>query len=215
MKDFSIVSARVLLRAHSVAPIRGFIPPSVIVLGDKMDLAQEVFFNDIKVSEFVVSASNRLVVRIPDTQVGKEFRNIQIFSSANLAKMSAVLAFGLVQPWKQVEGLERLIQSWMMVFFTTPGSDVFDPGSGGGVRSIIGKNTDAHGKGISADLALAIEKTQTELRKLQSKNSRIPLSEKLLSASLTSMNFDSTSSTLQARVALKNMLGEQAEVSVR
>lgn len=215
MKDFSIITARVLLSIHSIAPIRGFNPPSVVVLGDKMNLTQEVFYNDIKVTEFIISASNRLVVRIPQSQVGKDFISIQVFSSVSVTKTSASLAFELVQPLRQVSGLERLIQSWMMVFFTTPGSDVFDLQSGGGVRSIIGKNTNVQGKGVSADLALAIDRTQTELRRLQSKNSKIPLSEKLLSATLGAMSFDDKTTTLSATVALKNMLGEQAEVSVR
>lgn len=215
MKDFSIIAARVLLKVHSIAPVRGFTPPSVVVLGDKMNLAQEVLFNGVKVTEFVVSASNRLVVRIPDSQVGKEFTGIQVFSSVNITRTSAALSFELIKPFKQVEGIERLVQSWMMVFFTTPGSDVFDTKSGGGVRSIIGKNTNTRGKGVSADLALAIERTQTELLRLQPKNSRIPLSEKLLSATLSSMDFDSSTTTLNATVSLKNMLGEDAEVSVR
>lgn len=215
MKDFSIISARVLLKVHSIAPIRGFRPPSVVVLGDKMNLAQEVFYNNIKVTEFVVSASNRLVVRIPDSQIGKEFSHIEVFSNVNITKSSAALSFELARPFRQVEGMERLVQSWMIVFFTTPGSDVFNVQSGGGVRSIIGKNTDVQGKGVSADLALAIERTQTELRKLQAKDSRIPLSEKLLSAALTGLNFDDRTTTLSATVEIKNMLGEQAEVSVR
>lgn len=215
MKDFSIIAARVLLKVHSLAPIRGFNPPSVTVLGDKMNLAQEVFYNEIKVTEFVISAPNRLIVRIPDSQVGREFVSIQVFSSVNITKTSAALSFELIQPMKQVEGMERLIQSWMIIFYTNPGSDVFDTKSGGGVRSIIGKNTNTQGKGVSADLALAIERTKSELLRLQAKDSRIPLSEKLLSASLTNMNFDDKTATLSATVALKNMLGEQAEVSVR
>ena len=215
MRDFNIIAARVLLNIHSVAPIRGFNPPSITVLGDKMNLAQEVFFNDIKVTEFLISASNRLVVRIPPSQIGKDFHSIQVFSSVNITKTSAALSFELIQPLRQVEGIERLIQSWMMVFFTTPGSDVFDLKSGGGVRAIIGKNTNTQGKGVSADLALAIDRTQSELLRLQSKNSKIPLSEKLLSATLGAMSFDDKTTTLSATVALKNMLGEQAEVSVR
>lgn len=215
MKDFSIISARVLLKIFSIAPIRGFNPPSVVVLGEKMNLTQEILYNGIKVQEFVVSAANRLIVRIPESQIGKEFLGIQVFSSVNIARTSAVLSFELSQPFRQVAGIERLIQSWMIVFFTTPGSDVFDTSSGGGVRSIIGKNTNAQGKGVSADLALSIDRTQAELLRLQSKNPRIPLSEKLLSATLSAMNFDSSTSTLLATVALKNMLGEQADVSVR
>lgn len=215
MKDFSIIAARVLLKVHSVAPIRGFNPPSVVVLGDKLNLTQEVFYNELKVTEFVVSAPNRLVVRIPESQVGKEFVGIQVFSSVNVTKTSSALSFELIKPLRQIEGIERLVQSWMIVFFTSPGSDVFDLKSGGGVRAIIGKNTNTQGKGVSADLALAIERTQNELLRLQSQNSKIPLSEKLLSATLSAMNYDDRTTTLSATVALKNMLGEQAEVSVR
>jgi hypothetical protein len=215
MKDFSIIAARVLLKIHSVAPIRGFNPPSVVVLGDKLNLTQEVFYNNIKVTEFVISAPNRLVVRIPTSQVGKEFVGIQVFSSVNVTKTSSALSFELIKPLRQVEGIERLVQSWMIVFFTSPGSDVFDLKSGGGVRSIIGKNTNTKGKGVSADLALAIERTQSELLRLQAQNSKIPLSEKLLSATLNAMNYDDRTTTLSATVGLKNMLGEQAEVSVR
>jgi hypothetical protein len=215
MKDFSIISARVLLPVHSIAPIRGFRPPSIVVLGSKLDLTQEVFYNEIKVSEFAVTSSTRLIVRIPESQIGRDFTGIQIFSSVNLTRSTAALSFELPQPMKQVEGLERLIQAWMIVFFTTPGSDVFDPSSGGGVRSIIGRNTDAYGSGVSADLAIAIDRTKSELLRLQSQNSSMPLSEKLLSAELTSMSFDATTTTLNATVSLKNMLGEQAQVSVR
>jgi hypothetical protein len=215
MKDFNIVAARVLLNIHSIAPVRGFVPPSIVVLGDKMNLAQEVYYNGVRASEFVVSAANRLVVRIPDSQVGKDFTGIQVSSTVSITRASAALSFELIQPLHQVEGIERLIQSWMMVFFTTPGSDVFDMKSGGGARSIIGKNTNTQGKGVSADLALAIDRTQTELIRLQSKNSKIPLSEKLLSATLGAMSFDDKTTTLLATVELKNMLGEQAEVSVR
>ena len=215
MKDFNIIAARVLLKVHSISPIRGFNPPSIVVLGDKLNLTQEVFYNNIKVSEFVISSDKRLVVRIPDSQIGKEFVGIQVFSNVNITKSSAALSFELIKPLKQVEGIERLVQSWMLVFFTSPGSDVFDLQSGGGVRAIIGKNTNTKGKGVSADLALAIERTQNELLRLQSKDSRIPLSEKLLSATLSAMNYDDRTTTLFATVALKNMLGENAEVSVR
>lgn len=215
MKDFSIISARILLKVHSLSPIRGFNPVSVVVLGEKLNLTQEVFYNGIKVTEFAVSSPSRLIVRVPTSQIGKDLSDIRIFSSANVAKASATLSFELMRPLKSVEGIERLIQSWMMIFFTTPGSDVFNPKSGGGVRAIVGKATDHKGKGVSADLALAIERTKNELLALQSKNPRIPLSEKLLSASLSGLNFDDSTTTLVATVALKNMLGDQAEVSVR
>src|SRR3972149_4245496 len=98
MKDFSVISAKVLLKIHSIAPIRGFLPPSIIVLGDKLNLTQEVFYNNIKVTEFVISSQNRLVARIPDSQVGKDFTSFQVFSSVNVTKTTAALTFELQRP---------------------------------------------------------------------------------------------------------------------
>lgn len=215
MRDFRIVSARILLKVHSVAPIRNFFPPSVIVLGDDLDLTSEVLYNGVTVLEFFKSSSSRLVVRIPDSQVGKSFDSIQVFSSVAIAKRDAVLSLAVRHPVESIQGLDRMIQCWVMIFMTTPGSDVFTPKSGGGGQAIIGRNTDRTGKGVAADLTLAIDRTKTELAQLQAKRGNLPLSEKILSCTLDSTQFDQVTATLSAQVTLKNMLGNQAEVAVR
>lgn len=215
MKDFRITSARILLKVHSVAPVRNFLPASVMVLGEDFNLASEVFYNGERVKEFFVSTPSRLLVRIPESQIGKSLDSLRVFSSVAVARRDAVLTLAIARPAEAIQGMDRLVQCWMMVFLTTPGSDVFAPKSGGGGQSIIGRNTDKSGKGVAADLTLAIERTKTELLQLQSRRSNIPQSEKLLSSNLESTQFDERTSTLSARVSLQNMLGNQAEVSVR
>ena len=214
MIDFQIVSAKVELKVQSIAPIRGFYPPSVLIIGSGLDKTKEVLFNDIEAREFIISSPSRLVVRIPESQVGKALRGIRVFSTVPVSRKDAVLELGFPKPMKSVSGMERLVQNWMLIFMSTPGSSIFNPSSGAGGRSIIGRTTDRYGKGVSADLAQAIDKTKTELISIQGKNPRIPLSEKLLSSDLESLNFDSNTATLHARVAIKNMLGDNAEVSV-
>lgn len=215
MKDIRIVSARHLLKVHSIAPIRGFLPPSIVVLGYELDKASEVFYNEIQTTEFIIQSSSRLVVRIPEPAVGKDFTSIKVLSSVQASKKNAEISFKLNNPLQSVSGIDRLIQSWLLVFLTTPGSDVFDKQSGGGAQSLIGKTTDRSGKGVSADLALAIERTNSQIIKKQSVAKSVPLSEKLLSSSLDQIVFDSTTGTLSARVSIQNMVGEQAELSVR
>jgi hypothetical protein len=105
------------------------------------------------------------------------------------------------------------VQTFVLVFLTTPGSDIWEPSSGGGATAIIGKNTNYRGKGVAADLVLALDRTKSEIRQFQAKMN-IPLSEKLLSVDLQSLNFVAEESALNARVALTNMLGDQAEVAV-
>lgn len=215
MIDFKIVSAKVLLKVHSVSPIRGFLPPSLIILGEKMDLTQEVLFNDITVKDFIIASKTRLIVRIPESQIGKELNSLKVFSSAALTRADSELSLEVLRPISTISGMERLVQSWMMIFLTTPGSDVFDPSSGGGAKAIIGRTTDRNHKSVAADLVLSIDRTKNELLRLQAKRQGIPLGERLLSSDLETLNFDESTSVLSAKVSLKNMLGNQAEVAIR
>jgi hypothetical protein len=67
---------------------------------------------------------------------------------------------------------------------------------------------------VTADLAIAIDRTKTEILRKQSKSVNIPSAEKLLSCNLEQIMFDDKTGTLSARVSIQNMLGDQAEVSV-
>lgn len=214
MRDFRIVHARSILDVFSVAPIRGFNPPSIVVVGKDLNSTAEILYNGVLAPEFVVSSSTRLIVRIPPTQVGKDLTDFKVFASRPLQKKDASLILELSKPFQIVEGLDRLIQSWMIVFLTTPGSDVFTPSSGGGARNIVGSNTDRTQKSAAADLAVAIQRTESELIKLQAKSPSVPPEEKLLSASLDAVSFDDTTGTISARVQLKNMVNQSAAVSL-
>lgn len=214
MKDFRIITAKVVLNVYSIAPIRGFLPLSILVSGEKLNTASEVLYNGISVSEFAVVAPNRLVVKVPKSQIGQKFQDIKVLSPVSVVKADAVLSFGVTTPPKTVSGIDRLVQSWVIVFMTTPGSDIFTPNSGGGAVAIIGRPTDRTGKGVAADLAIAIERTKQEILRLQAGSQIIPPSEKLLSSSLDSIQYDQASTVTSARVNIQNMIGNFAEVSL-
>lgn len=214
MRDFRIVQAKVLLNVYSVVPIRGFQPPSIAVIGDKMNLAKEVLYNGIQAPEFSISAPNRLVVKLPVSQVGKALNELQVISSTALTKASAAISFGLGKPPQTLLGMDRLVQSWIMIFFSTPGSDMFNKSSGGGAKALVGRVTNKSGKNVAADLAQAVERTRTELLRVQGLNLKIPPSERLLSSEISSIQFDDRNTILSGRVELRNAVGQRAEVTV-
>ncbi len=214
MRDFRIVSARVQLKVVSIAPIRGFLPQSIAVVGEDLDKTSEVRYNGIQAEEFVVQTPSRMIVKVPRSQIGKPFSDLRVLSTVALSKKSAVLNLGLDRPLRTVSGIDRLIQSWVLVFMTTPGSDIFSPSSGGGGISLVGRSTDRTGKGVTADLAMGIEKTKQELLRLQASNQSIPPSERLMTTSLDVVEFDERTTVLSARVNIQNMLGDVAEVSL-
>jgi hypothetical protein len=215
MRDFRIAQAKSILTVTSVAPVRGFYPPSVVAVGKNLNTTNQVFYNGVEATDFMISSSTRILVKLPPSQVGKAFTDIKVLSNTPVSTQDAFISLGLDRPAKTLQGLDRLIQAWLMLFMTTPGSDLFDPTQGGGVRGILGRNTDGQGNGIAADLAQAIERTNSQLLALQAQNRRIPPSERLLSASLTSISFDDQTSSLYAQVQLVNALGQNASVTVR
>jgi hypothetical protein len=214
MKDLRVVTAKVALKTISISPLRGFLPQSVLVVGEKLNQADEILYNGVQADEFVIASSTRLIVKVPTSQIGKPFTDLKVLAPVSVAKADAVLSLGLTRPLKTVSGIDRLVQSWLLVFLTTPGSDVFAPNSGGGGAAIIGRSTDRTGKNVAADLALAIEKTKQEIMRTQAENQTIPPSEKLLASSLDSVAFDEKTTVLSARVSIQNMIGDVAEVSL-
>lgn len=214
MKDFRVVRARTLLKLNSLLPIRGFQPPSILVTGESLDQTEEVLYNGMTANEFSVAGADRLIIRIPPSQIGKDLLNLKVFSSSSLGEGGSILKLSLHPPVKMVSGVDRMVQAWLLEFMTTPGSDIFSPDSGGGGRSLVGRNTDGTGKGIAADLSLAVERTKNRLMKLQAGQPRLPPSERLLSCTLSDVQFDPSSTTLSAVISLYNMLGDGADVSL-
>ena len=214
MNDLRIITAKVLLPVSMVAPIRGFYPPSLMVIGKDLSTATEIEYNGVLTSEWIVSSPTRLVVRIPPSQVGLRFTGLRVFADIAPSGGKALVEFAVPAPLKKIGGIDRLVQAWLLVFFTTPGSDVFDQSSGGGGRTLIGKSTDRNHRGVAADLALSIDRTKSELLRLQSRTPSIPPEERLLSSDLISIAFDDRTSTLYASVSLKNMVGDAAQLAL-
>jgi hypothetical protein len=212
MRDYKIVQARTLLRVHSATFIAGFVPRSIMVHGPQMSLASGVLYNGIEVLEYVISTPTSLIVRVPKSQLNEPFRELTVFSTTALTQERAQLTFALGRD-KVVSGMERLVQMFLMLLFTSPGSSIFAKKSGGGFKSIIGV-ANANGKGTASDITMAIERTTTEILRLQARRT-IPLEERLLSATLDSLVFDDRAGTAYAKVSLRNSLGESAQVQVR
>lgn len=215
MIDFKVVQARVALPVTAVAPIRDFLPLSILVMGNRLNLTEEVIYNDVVADEFYAQSDTRLIVRIPKSQLGRNFETVRVLSSAQLTRSDAMVTLGVTRPFRTVAGIDRLVQSWLMLFMSTPGSDAFSQDSGGGGRNIIGSSSDKSERSATTALVTAVDRTRSELIRLQSFNPRIPPDERLLSANMLSATFEPQTTTISAVVGIQNSVGDSAEVSLR
>jgi hypothetical protein len=213
MKDFRVVQAKTPLKVTSYAPVRDFSPPAITVLGEEMNKAQEILYNNVEVTEFLIISPRRLLVRIPDSQVGRPLTSLLVSTSSAVSQKDALLSLGVDSPLKTLEGIDRLVQVFMTTFMTTPGSDIFDPDAGGGGQAIIGKPNEATSSS-SAQLSLAVDRTVQQMLRAQAQNTKLPPTERLLSASLSNVEFDQTTTTLRGTVDLRSVAGESALVTL-
>lgn len=215
MKDIRIVSSKQLLKISSIAPIREFLPPSAVILGENFNLAQEIVFNGVTTTEFAILSPTRIIFPIPESEIGLPLQSIKVYSSPLKITGSAELNLTVGSPSTACSGIERLIQAWILIFLSTPGSDIWDLSGGGGGRALIGNATDRDHGGAASSLAMAVEKTKEELLRLQAKDPRIPPAERLLSCELSSINFDEGTTVLSGVISIRNMIGDDAEVVVK
>lgn len=214
MKDLRVIKARVTLIVRSVTPVRGFSPPAMLVVGENLNRAESVEINGITAEEFSIMAVNRLVVRIPESQRGQPLVSVRVFSETTADAGDAIFDFGVSRPVRDIEGMDRLVQQWLLLFMSSPGSDIFDQTSGGGGRQIVGGPVDASHNSAASDLAMAVARTNAELLRKQSGSMGLPAEERLLSSSLDSVAFDPNTTTLYGQVSIQNMAGQSANLSL-
>ena len=214
MRDLRVITAKAQLKVHSISPIRGFLPVSVLVVGTDLHRTTEVELNGILCDEYLIQDSSRLVVRVPDAQIGQVISSIKVFTPISTSYDTAKIEMSVGRPLRSISGVDRMVQAWLLIFFTNPGTDIFDQNSGGGARALIGRTTDAGHQSAAADLALCIDRTKTEMLRIQSRSPGLPLDERLMSSSLDAVRFDPDTSTLFASVSLRNMAGGAAQIAL-
>lgn len=217
MRDFRIVQAKSLLPVTFLEPIRGFLPPSVRLVGQRFNLTKEVLYNGLTVSatNFIIRSSTELIVAIPPSQVGKDLYGLQVVSTVQLTGVAALVQFAVSKPPQMVEGVDRMAQAFLMELLSSKNSDIWYPSDGGGVLKLIGRSTsNSGGKSVAADLALGVDATRKSILRKQAGDSRIPLSERLLSSALHSISFDPQTTALSAEIDLRNMQNQTTRLGV-
>lgn len=196
------------VREISQSPVRLF-----RVLGKDFRAVTEVFLNDIAAPGFIVESREMMVVEGPVTLGTAKVGSVLVVSSSfTLTESSRVLAsLGKTR----AEGTLRLLQLFVKILLTTPGSDIFAPHVGGGLQQFVGRVvTDGNQADITGLFIRAVAQTRSQIMAMQASNPSIPPDEKLSSARVVSVTFDANTSSLQGRVALGTLAGKSALVNL-
>jgi hypothetical protein len=116
-----------------------------------------------------------------------------------------------------VNGISALVQVVVKTLLTIPGRDVFAPGYGGGLPSVINSSTNpAKQSGLRADVGFSISKTSEDIINEQNSSDDIlTKEERLKSLTLENLSFDSASKVWCVDIGVESEAGITQTVGLR
>ncbi len=184
-------------------------PRMLRVDGKDFRSAVEVFVNDLPVDVFVKESAHTLLLEAPEGLSDDLVRSVLVLSASLTQTESSVIRFRLT-PGK-VSGIVRLMQLFVKLLMTTPGTDLYNQESGGGLQALVaiavpGSRTSE----ATSRFTQIVGRVRDQITSMQASATGIPADERLASARVISVDFDKTTSTLRGRIFLSTVAGKQA-----
>lgn len=211
MIDLKILTIRDLLPVTGVEYAARVQPLSVVITGDRLDQASIVYINDVESPEFVVLSSGKILAQVPTGERNSVLRKLAVVATVPSANRKSLLHFEVGHSVRGIKGLEKLIQSFCKLLLQTPGTDRFRPDDGGGLLKLVGRNVSrGDTKNLQASVVGAVTRTRDQLLARQGADRRIPSDERLLTAITEAVGFDTSTTTLSARIGVSAVSGQLA-----
>jgi hypothetical protein len=214
--DFQVVFPTEVVSLSSVRYAAGAEVPTLEVLGTDFRSVDQVLINDVASSNVIVLSKNRLLAEVPEV-ARTEFvpTRVVVLSRRLTLSERSLIQFRVGRTASKVSGILRLVQLFLKVLFTTPGTDMFAPKTGSAALKNIGANIGRTQRGaVISDFVLAVDGTARQMLTLQSRDSGLPSDEKLLSARVVSSSFDARQEALVVTVEITSQAGRLATANV-
>ena len=184
----------------------GLQPRTLDILGEDFSSVDSVLINGVEAADVIILSPVRLLAQVP-SEVLDRVASVQVVSRTLAITDKAKIRFRLGKSTTKVGGILRLCQVFLKILFTTPGTDIWTPEIGGAALQILGKN---EGEGLAGDFVLAVDRAAKQVRSIQAPDTRLPLTEKLLKATVLGVQYNRTEQALLPNVELINQTGQPA-----
>jgi len=213
--DLQFVMFQDALRLTGVREIPLLTPRSLQILGKDFHHAVEVQINETKSPSFIIANSKTIIAQVPAGQVKSNIRSVSVLSSDFTATFRSKISFRFGDNPTMASGLKAMMQTFLKVLLTTPGTDSFAQRVGGNALKNLGSSFDiSQTSSVVSDFTIAVSRTAAQIRTIQSKQTRLADDERLLSANVLHVRFDPNLTALIARVELIPQSGKRAIVNL-
>lgn len=213
--DFQVIFPADVIPLTSVRVVPGLFPRTVDVIGADFRSVDEVRVNDVRSPSFVVLSQSRLLAQVPQSLRNDTITSVGVISNQVTLSGRSLVRFKLGTRTTKVNGILRLMQTFLKILFTTPGRDIFSPRIGGNGFAPLGSTYSIeNGSGAVADFVIAVNNASKQLIAIQSRGSTIPREERLLSATVQNASFNKNELALVVGVELLSQTGQRALASL-
>jgi hypothetical protein len=212
--DIQVTYPQQLIKISSVTLLDEEVP-TLEIIGDDFSAVDEVLLNDIQSPEVVILSKTRLTAVIPEEVRGQQIVNVVVVSYRTVFSQGSVVSFRVGGTNRKTSGISRLVQLFLKVLLSTPGSDIFNKTLGGGALRNVGKSFSRTNSGsIVSDFVISVDTTVKQIIAAQARQPRLPRDERLLSAKVTSARFDAEQTALVVSIELYSQAGTSATANI-
>lgn len=181
------------------------------VRGDDFRRAATVRINGVVAPSFRVFNKNTLWVVLSD-EMGTNLRTIEVDSyDFTRTENASKVVFEIGEQTRRVNGILALLQLYTKWLLQSPGSDIFNPGRGGGLQDLVYRLTSMDKLNpVLSMVTRAVDKTTKQIKTAQSTVDDLPLDERLLDATIADVRKSDERLEIQVRVLVKSVAGGEA-----
>lgn len=213
--DFQVVFPQEVVPLNSVRILPGVSPRSLDIIGQDFRSIDGVLVNDIPSPDIVVISQKRLWAQVPTQLVNDTLTSVTVISNKLTVTNKSLIKFRIGKTTSKVSGILRLVQLFLKILFTTPGTDIFSPRVGGNALKDIGLTFGKdQGGNITANFVIAVANTQRQIQAIQARDPTIPRDERLLQALVTKAGYNEAEAALVVSVELTSHAGRSATANL-
>lgn len=212
MIDYPLLSVSQVAKVNSIdffgGGSRGIL--SLDIKGRDFTGTTSVLINGHRSPTFVVISDSRILVDLPRRVLGEAIQTLNVLKAASPASTNSagsVISFEAVTDAVDIPDSTFLVQKVLKFLFTTKGSDIFRPNSGGDLLTLIGTAESGEGS-LSAYAKLYIADSVNALIRLQA-GSSAPRSQKVQSVEVLSASYSRRDTSLDIRLAITSLEGRR------
>lgn len=213
MVDLQVVFPQEVVQLTSVRVLPGT-PRSIDVLGKDFRSVDEVRINDLLAPRVVVASRTRLIAEVPEA-VGGVVETVMVTSRQLTVTPKSLIKLRLGRVASKVSGILRLVQVFLKILFTSPGTDIFAQQIGGDALKNLGSTFSKSQSGaLVSDFVLAVQTAVRQIIAIQGRDPSLPRDERLLTARVVSASYSHQELGLFVSVEINSQAGQAALANI-